>query len=90
VVSALNDELGAGWKNPRTTPPPNGVVVEVTGSDHMGDWRMMAMRMDYQKKPTNTKRFIKTGSKFWRWVDLDGCAINAKDVPELWRDHAGN
>lgn len=77
------------WQNPRTNPPPENEIVEVTGCDFRGDWIIKLKRKNYKKKPTNTRRYYKDGDKYWRWVYtfglFEGMSIDEKDVPEKWR-----
>jgi len=69
-----------GWRNQKTDPPPEGVLVEVRGSSWGGEWVCMAERRDY--KPGSTKAQLKRG---WRWVTESGEALR-KEYPEGWRN----
>lgn len=65
-------------ENPKQNPPPNEVLVEVRGTDFMGEWTTVAMRKDY--KPGSTKKQLKRG---WRWLDAGGSIFD--DYIEAWR-----
>lgn len=52
---------------PNKTPPDEGKIVVVFGSDTFGDWRMNAIRKDYKQEP-NVFAF-KDGDKYWRFIN---------------------
>ena len=59
--------------------PPEGVWVDITGTDILGSWVLEAQRVNY--KPGSTKGQIKSG---WRWKDRRGNVIKRGEV-EGWR-----
>ncbi len=72
--------------NPKRNPPPEGVIVDVRGSDCMGDWYSAAMRKDYKKPPPGTgkKAAKKAYRKGWRWTYESGDRFDDQAV-EAWR-----
>jgi hypothetical protein len=60
--------------NPKNNPPPEGVLVEIRGSDYMGDWYDEAMRVDYKKGSTKAQLKRK-----WRWIK-DGVTYDDQAV----------
>jgi hypothetical protein len=65
-------------ENPKQNPPPEGVIVEIRGSDFMGMWSDTAKRVDYKKG--STKKQLK---RKWRWMK-DGTAYEDQAI-EAWR-----
>ena len=70
-------------ENPRQNPPPEGVMVEVRGSDCYGEWTSKAKRKDY--KPGSTKGQLK---RKWRWMDSHGEEFEDQAI-DAWR-HLGS
>ncbi len=66
--------------NPKQNPPPNRVMVEVMGSDYMGEFTGYLQRVDYKKSPTGQKKGFRKG---WRWCLEDGTKFD--DYVEQWR-----
>ena len=80
VVSGLEviKTMTIDWiRNVKTNPPPEGELVEVTGTDAYGEWVAKAYRKDY--KPGSTKKQLR---RKWRWMQ-DGEVFD--DVVEAWR-----
>lgn len=71
----------AGWNvDPRRNPPPDGVIVEITGNDCFGTWLATAMRKDY--RPGSSKKQLK---RKWRWCHADGSVFEDQAVA-AWRN----
>ena len=66
-------------EHPKNNPPPEGVLVEVRGSDCFGEWYSQAYRKDY--KPGSTKKQLK---RKWRWMAGDGDVFPDQAV-DAWR-----
>ena len=78
--SELTAVVMPGWVDaPRRNPPPEGVMVEVRGSDYIGDWFGVAMRKDY--KPGSTKKQLKRG---WRWCYENGDRFDDQAI-DAWK-----
>lgn len=60
------------------TEPLENVLVEVRGSDCMGDWFGVAKKLTYKKLPHKNMK------KAWRWVFADGLRYVDQDV-DSWR-----
>lgn len=82
-----SDDLDCLWQeNPTQNPPPNEVMVEVRGTDFMGEWFGKAMRKDYVKPPAGTgkKRAKKAFKKGWRWCYENGDKFPDQAI-DAWR-----
>lgn len=73
------------WKDPKLSPPPNEVMVKITGSSCWGSWESAAMRKDYKKPPPGCKN-AKNYRNGWRWIDGHGNTLSRKDTPDAWAD----
>lgn len=70
----------ADWvEKPRKNPPPEMTLVEIRGTDYMGEWIGRAMKKTY-KKPPHKK--MKPGC--WRWVTESGERFCDQAV-DAWR-----
>lgn len=65
--------------NPRQNPPPEGIIVEIKGSDYMGEWTGNAFRKDY--KQGSSKAHLK---RKCRWMHPNGEVFDDQAV-EAWR-----
>ena len=74
----MDDKKTTCWiRNVKANPPPEGELVEVTGTDAYGEWLAEAYRKDY--KPGSTKKQLR---RKWRWMQGDDVF---EDVVEAWR-----
>ena len=71
----------AGWTvHPKNHPPPEHVIVEVTGSDYLGTWVCTAMRVDYKRGSS-----MKQLKRKWRWCNADGTVFDDQAI-DAWRE----
>lgn len=72
-----------GYFNFHTNPPPEGVIVQITGNYKFGYWVIPVKRKNFEPNPKNHSRYFQDGSVCWRWVYAFGFL---KDEPVEYKD----